>query len=355
MSRETFIRTQPDHFAAITNSDFLYQKAPCGFISFLPDGSILRVNETFCSWMGKTESQVYALKFNELLTRGGSLYYQMVIAPALNIRGAASEISLSFLTDTGTVHTLFNGISYVDSAGKMIAVNATLQNITERKKYEADLLLARQYAEEEKKRFEFLSNTVPNLIWTAVPDGEVDYVNQRIKDHIIPSAENSLMDQLAVVPEDRSCFSAAWQACLESGRRLEREIRLQTRHKGAEWFVVHAEACYNDQGEIISWFGSATNIHKRKLLQLANYSALSHGLSLAHQAIDDHKERLVKIALDQSHMIRRPMANMIGLIALLKDMYTNEEGRVLLEMLESSAEELDQLIRTVVSSSSQTI
>jgi PAS domain-containing protein len=63
-----------------------------------------------------------------------------------------------------------------DLNGQRIAINPTVYNITDRKKYETDLLNAKQIAEAEKMKFEFVSDFIPEMIWTANSDGRINYV-----------------------------------------------------------------------------------------------------------------------------------------------------------------------------------
>lgn len=347
MSRTSFIQNNPHYFAEITSSDFLYQKAPCGFISFLPDGSILRVNDILTQWTGLSEEEIYQLNFTDLLNKGACLYYQMVITPLLALRGTANEITFTFLGRGGTFDALFNAVAYPDEKGKMIAVNATLQNISERRKYEAELLLSKQQAEEEKRRFEFLSDTIPNLVWTALPDGQINFVNQRARDYFGDPDLSELSASLGVYGEDRASMISVWKDALVKGRKLEREVRLKSGNNDPQWFLLRIEPCFKDQ-EVELWFGSYTNIHKQKLLQLANYSSLSNNLSVAYKTIDTNKEMFMKIAMSQSHMIRKPLANILGLLDLLADLPVTDEVKQLIGMLDESALELDMLVKEVV-------
>ncbi len=346
--RNSFIKNHPDLLAEIISADFLYQKAPCGFISFLPDGSILRVNETLLNWLSLSETGIYNLKFGNLLTKGCHLYYQMVVSSLLNLQGFANEINFTFVSDKGNFDTLFNAIAYKDQSGNLLAVNATIQNIAERKKYEAALRQEKRHAEEEKRKFEFLSNTIPHLVWTTSPSGEATFINQRIKDYFKDPDIDLATIFARVAEEDRESLLLTWKDCLSSGRKLEKEVKLLGKPNTPEWFLIQAEPYYSPEGEIEAWFGSATNIHKRKLLQLANYAAMSQNLNEAYQTIDINKESFDKIALNQSHMIRKPLANIMGLVALLKDLPATAESKQLLELLTESAIEMDQLIRMVV-------
>ena len=352
MDRRSFLEKYPEYFDAITNSEHLYQKAPCGFISFLPDGAILRVNETLIAWLGLTEKEVYSLDFTALLSKGAKLYYQMIVSPLLNIRGFANEIDFSFVGENGNFNALFNAIGYIDEDGTLLAINATLQSITDRKKYEADLLRAKQHAEEEKRKFESLSDTIPNLVWTALPNGQINFINQRIKDYFDILSLEDINGFLGEVEEDRANLMLTWQSCLQSGRKLNREVRLKSKDKVPEWFLLIAEPYFNAHGVLELWFGSCTNIHKQKLLQLANYSSLATSLSIAHQTIDTNNEIFMKIAFDQSHMIRKPLANIIGLVSLLNDLPVTEEVKQLIELLDTSATELDTHVKDVVNRTS---
>lgn len=352
MDRRSFIEKHPEHFNAITNSEHLYEKAPCGFISFLPDGAVLRVNETLISWLGLSEEEVYNLNFSALLSKGAKLYYQMIVSPLLTIRGFANEIDFSFVGKGGDFNALFNAIAYKDEQGSLLAINATLQSITDRKKYEAELLRAKQHAEEEKRKFESLSDTIPNLVWTALPNGQINFINQRIKDYFNVLDLEGLDGFLGVVEEDRENLMITWEICLKNGRKLNREVRLKSKDEVPEWFLLCAEPYFNAHGVLELWFGSCTNIHKQKLLQLANYSSLSTSLSIAHQTIDTNNEMFMKIAFDQSHMIRKPLANIIGLVSLLNDMPVTDEVKQLINLLDTSATELDTHVKDVVNKTS---
>lgn len=348
MDKDAFVENIQEHFAAITNSDHLYQKAPCGFISFLPDGSILRVNETLSNWLGYTEREIYELDFKTLLSSEAHLYYQLIVTPLLNIKGYANEIDLNFTGKNRNFDALLNAVAYKNEDGLLVAVNSTIQINTDRKRYEAELLQSKCHAEEEKRKFESLYDTVPNLIWTASPNGQVNFINQRFKDYFDISDLTEINNFKFIFEEDRANLMNSWKTCLKNGRTLNRELRLKAKGKNPEWFLLCAEPYTNSNGVVELWFGSFTNIHKQKLLQLANYSSLSTSLSVAHKIIDVNNETLLKIAYDQSHTIRKPLANILGIVSLLKDIEVTDEIKELLELLHVSAAELDVVVKKVV-------
>ncbi|TDQ09890.1 PAS domain-containing protein [Pedobacter metabolipauper] len=333
--------------SVLTSDNFLYDQLPTGFISFRPDGSIIRINQTFLSWLEMPNDNTVKENFKSILTKACAVYYTLVIEPLLNLQPHVNEISLSFKTATGSFDALFNAVSYTNDQGNLMLVNASVQKITYRKKYEAELLYQKRLEEEQKSKFEFLSNTVPNQIWTASPDGQLAFINQRVKDYFNINDPAQLGGALSVYEEDKEKTIEAWKSCLQTGKKFEKEIRLQGTQQYPEWFLVTAQPFYNEQGEIELWFGSSTNIHKQKSLQLANYSALSESLTTAHKTIDENTETLESIAENQSHMIRKPLANMLGLINLLKLESMSPECSSLFKLLEHSATELDTMIKEV--------
>jgi PAS domain S-box-containing protein len=66
------------------------------------------------------------------------------------------------------------------------------------------------------------------------------------------------------------------------------------------------------------------------------------------QTVENQNKKLREIAFQQSHVVRRPLANILGLIPLLWEKITDEEGRSVLTLLQDSAEELDDVIKTTV-------
>ena len=352
MSRITLKDSGAEYLAEIASSDFFYQQALCGFISYLPDGTILRVNQTFCKWLGLNEGDIYGLKFGSLLTKDDSLYYKLGISTLLEMQGFVDEINFHFVSVRGNFDVLYNAVACKNKDGVVVAINATVQKITKRKKYEADLLMAKHAAEDGQRKLEFLSNTIPNMIFAASPDGEVTFINQRYKDYFNYTDAIEVRNTREVFMADRESMRSCWMKCLNSGRKLEREVRLHAAGKDPEWFLVRAEPFYNEEGNIESWFGSLTSIHKQKLLQQANYSSLTNSLTIAHKTIDNNKRMFIKIAMDQSHMIRKPLANILGLLSLLNGKCITDEFRDMVNLLNVSAEELDRLIKEVVTNTS---
>src|SRR3712207_9487053 len=68
----------------------LYENAPMGYLSTLPDGRIVKVNRTFCAWTGRPPDELIGTRFQELLSVGGRVFHETHLAPLLRKIGRAS-------------------------------------------------------------------------------------------------------------------------------------------------------------------------------------------------------------------------------------------------------------------------
>jgi PAS domain S-box-containing protein len=132
------------------SAEDLYENAPCGYLSALPGGTIVRVNQTFLTWTGyRREDLVDRRRFHELLTAGGRIFHETHYAPLLRMQGAVREIALDIVCADGRrLPVLVNSVLRNDDAGNPLAIRTTVFNATDRKEYERELLRERQRAEQ---------------------------------------------------------------------------------------------------------------------------------------------------------------------------------------------------------------
>ncbi len=142
------------------SAEDLYDNAPCGYISALPGGTIVKVNQTFLNWTGyRREDLVDRKRFQDLLTAGGRIFHETHYAPLLRMQGAVREIAVDLIcANGGRLPALINSVLRKDEDGNPLLTRTTVFNATDRKEYERELLRERQRAEQAAKaKADFIS------------------------------------------------------------------------------------------------------------------------------------------------------------------------------------------------------
>jgi PAS domain S-box-containing protein len=157
------VRAQLDQLLEDDPAD-LYENAPCGYLSTLPDGTVVKVNRTFCAWTGRTPEQLLNTRLRDLLSVGGQVFHDTHLAPLLRMQGAVREVALDVVrVDGSLLPCLVNAVEVRDAAGAPLMVRATLFEATARRRYEREILAARRAAEESEARSRTLQQVVSEL------------------------------------------------------------------------------------------------------------------------------------------------------------------------------------------------
>ena len=151
----------------------LYERAPCGYLSTLPDGTIVKVNGTFLTLTGFTREQLIGRRrFAELLTAGGRIYHETHYAPMLEMQGSARAIALDIVRDDGSrLPVLVNAVLERDDDGRAAVVRAAVFDATDRREYERELVRAKERAEASEQRSTELARTLQRTL--IPPDAPV--------------------------------------------------------------------------------------------------------------------------------------------------------------------------------------
>jgi PAS domain S-box-containing protein len=247
----------------------LYEEAPCGYLSFTGNGEIVKINRTLLAWTGHEGlNQPLNMHFSELITRGGKLYYEMFYFPLLQLQSRVNEISFDFVRKDGTrFPALVNSSVLRDEDGNIVIINATVHDISDRKRYETELLEAKKSADRERSRFEFLSDFTPEMIWTADASGKVSYTNKRFSGFfsLDSSADPSAEIVSRIHPEDRVSILRKWKISVDSSIPFQVECRIEDTTGQYKWFVVHAVAIEGSADLGTSWIGACNDIDRHVL------------------------------------------------------------------------------------------
>jgi len=112
-------------------------------------------------------------------------------------------------------------------------------------------------------------DTIPALAWSALPDGSVDFLNQRWLEYTGLSLEQGLGlgGRAAFHPEDLPRLGDEWRAALAEGKHFETKARVRRRDGEYRWFLIRAVPLRDETGNIVKWYGTNTDIDDRKQVE----------------------------------------------------------------------------------------
>src|ERR1700751_4763424 len=128
----------------------------------------------------------------------------------------------------------------------------------------------RKTAEEKLWRSErdlhSIIETIPTMVWSAGPDGSVDFFNPRWLDYtaLSPDQSRDWRWTAAIHPDDLRRLLDAWQSILVSGEPGETEARLRRFDGAYRWFLFRANPLRDESGKIVKWYGTTIDIEDRK-------------------------------------------------------------------------------------------
>ncbi|EQK99227.1 ATPase-like, ATP-binding domain protein [Ophiocordyceps sinensis CO18] len=122
-----------------------------------------------------------------------------------------------------------------------------------------------QIKERDDERFKLICDTMPQLVWTATPDGQFDFFNTRWYSYTGLTPEESLGTgwQKPIHADDAHEAMTRWHHSLGTGDPYMAEYRCCSKEGEWRWFLGRALAVRNkDTGDIEKWFGTCTDVHE---------------------------------------------------------------------------------------------
>ncbi|MES2707325.1 MAG: response regulator [Verrucomicrobiota bacterium] len=167
-------------------------------------------------------------------------------------------------------------VGTVSSRASRAAAAEREKNLLHAKEMESRLLVEKlQAAQREladrERRYRFLADSMPQMVWTTDPAGIPDYFNRRWMDFTGQSPAECLSKGwlAALHPEDQESSMECWQHSVDSGQPYEVEYRLRQAGESGEgawrWHLARAEALRDAGGRIVQWAGTCTDIHDQRL------------------------------------------------------------------------------------------
>ena len=174
--------------------------------------------------------------------------WEAIELPGLHRDGREIPLEVSFAEFMQNGQRFFTGI---------------VRDISERKRAEATM-------RESEARYRFLTESTPQIIWTARPDGQLDYYNRRWYEYtgLTPEQTEGSGWQPVLHPDDMGRVLSQWATAVETGASYQMEFRLRRAADGSyRWHLGRGLPMRDAQGRIIKWLGTATDIEDQKRSQ----------------------------------------------------------------------------------------
>jgi PAS domain S-box-containing protein len=148
--------------------------------------------------------------------------------------------------------------AFRDASGNLEFVGA-VTDVSEQRHAEA--VIRQQEAE-----FRRVLDTIPALVWSAMPDGSNAYVNKRFAEYMGSSPEQTTGSgwQALVHPDDLERHSGKWMEAVATGRPHESEVRCRRSDGQYRWQLDRGVPLRDEDGNIVKWYGVTTDIEDHK-------------------------------------------------------------------------------------------
>ena len=279
-----------------------FENAAVGIAHVSSDGTWLDVNQRLCDIVGYTREELLSLTFQDIthpddlqpdLDRFGPLMRGEIDTYSMEKRYFHKQGHIIWIHLTVAVQ---QGVD-----GNSLYAIAVIQDVNQRK-------LAERALRESEARFRQLADAMPQIVWAARPDGYIDYYNWRWHE-LTGAPEGEAWGeswQSFLHPDDvEPCFES-WNESVQSGEPYQCEYRFWDRvRQRYRWYLGRALPVRDDQGEIVRWYGTCTDIDDRK-------RAEEH---LA--AVDRRKDDFLAML---GHELRNPIAPVLNGVQFLRSM-----------------------------------
>jgi PAS domain S-box-containing protein len=241
------------------------------------DGRYLLMNRVGAQLVGRPAAKLVGASNDELFPGESPARQAAVRADderAMRLPpGQSLRLHETVVTPHGPRHYLTTKSPYRDAAGQVIGVVGVARDVTELIEGNEALQRAKAAAEAGEARFRELADTMLQIVWTARPDGHVDYYNRRWYD-VAGAPRDRFGDESwapAIHPDDLPAVADRWAAAVRSGEPMTaNEFRLfDARTGGYRWYLGRATPVRDGDGAVVRWVGTTTDIHDRKAAEQA--------------------------------------------------------------------------------------
>lgn len=240
----------------------LFSQAP-GFMAVLrgPEHVFEIVNQAYENLVGRSDLLGKAVR-DALPDIKGQGFYELLDEVYRSGQGYSALNARVFLRRGGDTEEVFVDFIFHplrDAAGIVSGIFVQGHEVTEVKR-------AQEAARESEDRFRSLAEALPNHVWTASAEGKLDWCNVQMERYFGLDDFTGRADLIGDIlhPDDAERVRAVWNECVAKGSLFECDSRMRDADERYRWFITRAVPVENDQGKIVRWVGTNTDIEDQK-------------------------------------------------------------------------------------------
>jgi formate hydrogenlyase transcriptional activator len=226
------------------------------FVYDLEQGTVVDVNREACESLGYTREEIIGKSPMAFHADSYQAELQSVaerVAPGQTVFDThwhRRKNGTMFPVEVHTSRVLYGGREFLLTVARDIS----------------DRLRAEEAVRQSEKQLREVIETMPAVAWTMSPDGSLEFVNKRWQEYTGMSSQEAAGFgwKSAFHPKDIDRYLETRSASLASGSLFEDEVRIRSRGGEYRWFISRAVPLRDEQGKIVRWYGTATDIHDRK-------------------------------------------------------------------------------------------
>jgi PAS domain S-box-containing protein len=221
------------------------------------DGKVHEANDSFLQMLGYTREDFAEGRINWVdLTPPEWRHMDERAMDQMSRSGRHDPFEKEYIRKDGTRVPVLIGTAFLpdEKLGVGFIVDLTAQKQTE------------HALRQSETRFRQLADAMPQLVWTASSDGVVDYYNQRLSQYsgATQTADGQWRWEPLLHPDDVPGTAQAWEKAVAAGATYEFTHRVRMADGTFRWHLSRAVPVLDEQGRLVKWFGTATDIDAQK-------------------------------------------------------------------------------------------
>jgi PAS domain S-box-containing protein len=206
-----------------------------------------------------------------------------------------------------------------DGDGKILGVIGISRDISDRKQTEAEREQMQIALRESEEQLRFTADTIPHIVWVTDPYGVTTYVNQRWVEYTGLSLAAALDYgwQNLLHPDDLPRVQAFWTEACQTASVYDIKYRLRCADGMFRWQLVRGRPMRDQQGRVVKWFGTCTDIHDQKQAELERDQLLADAQAARAEAEAANRSKDEFVAM-VAHELRSPLNSIAGWSKLLQ-------------------------------------